>query len=114
MENSWNNTIDDIAKWVAGSQGKPDVRFSHIKGPAATAKGVKVPLGIWKQLLSRRSNVAVMHVLGTFKKKQVADERITVMNQIASESGQSHVSKVVTLTYLELLDMLKSARQSSG
>ncbi|KAF4468937.1 hypothetical protein FALBO_4154 [Fusarium albosuccineum] len=104
MDETLQPTLDAIAGWTTSpSQLAFDVRFGHIRGPAATAKGIRIPLRISLQM----PNVAVIHVVPNFKKAPVIQgrERDPILR------GQD--SPVHTHTYVEMITLLQSARHAT-
>ncbi|KAF4978803.1 hypothetical protein FZEAL_4870 [Fusarium zealandicum] len=107
MEPTWQDTIDSIVEWVA------DDRFAakcgHIQGPAATAKGIKVPLAIWKTLRDQSPDVHVVHVLADFKRSHVVECRteLEAGSQAADGLDLSSLRNFTTLTYHEFVDLFR-------
>ncbi|KAM5342300.1 hypothetical protein ACJ41O_013266 [Fusarium nematophilum] len=107
MDNAWHDTFAAIADWA--SDPRRDAKFGHIQGPAACAKGVRVPLRIWDLISKRLSDTVVMHVVGDFKKAQVIRDRATIMKEDAVEAVH-----LETLGYNEFTEQLKRTRTAEG
>ncbi|KAF4991672.1 hypothetical protein FDECE_13961 [Fusarium decemcellulare] len=104
MDETLQPTLDAIAGWTTSpSQLAFDVRFGHIRGPAATAKGIRIPLRISLQM----PDVAVIHVVPNFKKAPVIQGR----EREPMLKGQD--SPVHTHTYVEMIILLQRARHAT-